>query len=153
MLCGGITVLGFWVYCDHDEMRETKCLNLLAGMLTKAKKFLKDNDPLLLMSIYYGKETSPELWTIERTNIIKLKEQPTIHNAIDKLVQLKTKLPISIVYPLSKNNTDDIKLTEITKSVINTLRIHVQPLKYTIDDTIVNEDERLNVSKVTLCLI
>jgi len=152
MLSGGITILGFWVYCSKEEIKETRCLNLLAGMLAKAKKFIKENDPLLLMSIYYGQETAPEIWVRDGTNIRKGKEQVSMWNEAEKLIELKTQLPISVIYPLTKNNTEDAQLKDIIKIMTNSLKEYIEGLKCTVDDRIVKGDERINTSKVKICL-
>lgn len=148
MLCGGIIVLGFWVYCDREELKETRCMNLLAGMLVKAKKFLKEKDAPILMSIFSGQETLPEVWIRNEENLSKVNEQVTMWNGMKRLVKLEARLPVSLVYPLPRNSEKDISFKEITEKMAESLKRHANTLRCTIDDKIVSGEERITCSNV-----
>lgn len=103
-------------------------------MLTKGKKYLKDNDPLYLMAIYSGQETLPELWRKEGASLTKLSEQVAIWSGVEKFTEVEGKLPISIVYPLPKNSGRDVAFREMAESMIGCLQRYAEGLKCTVED-------------------
>ena len=152
ILCGGITVLGFWVYCDRNELKEARCLNLLSGMLSKAKKYIKGSSQLIIMPIFSGNKENPEIWIKNDVNLSKTKENIKPWIGIKNLVEIEAKLPVSIVYPLPKIGKSDIMFKEITKKIIEEFENCIEKLKCTINGNLVNAEERLDISKVIISI-
>ncbi len=149
-MCGGMGLLGFWVFCGRDEFKEQKCQNLLLSILAKAKKYLKTKDPLVLATIFsgaaYGPNSLPELWVRDEAAFLKSKEQFKPYSG-GEVIEVRTSLPISLVYPLSSAapaaGAKPLPFREMLKQITADFREHISGLHFTVNNQVVEENGRL----------
>ena len=146
-MCGGLAFLGFWVYCDKDEIKEQKCQNMLVAILSKAKKYAKTKDPLILASFYSNSSNSlPEVWLRgDGNSLMKSKEQIKTYTASNKVVEISSQFPISLIYPLPEVSIESNpqSFRTILKQITDSFHEYLSNLKFTINSKISDGNDRI----------
>jgi hypothetical protein len=153
MLCGGLSLLGLWVYGTREELKEAKCKNMLAAVLSKAKKYTKAKDPLMLAVIYSdgpkaGADSLPELWMPnEGSGLVRAREQLKACSQLEPIIELRATITTSIVYPLpipeKEQAAESKQLHTILKQMAATFHEYATTLRCTVNGEHLDEKVRL----------
>lgn len=148
MITGGLSFLGIWVYCTKEELKETKCQNLLLSVLSKAKKITKAKEPLSLFAFFADSrgQSLPEIWMPSEDILKKSKNVIKPFQKSNQIVQLNTSFPFSMYYPLpnGKESAESANFRTIMKKMGSDLHDYIYSLRYTVGSDYYEDNENIS---------